>query len=326
MNTKQLAALLNGTEYPLRISNELSKQAAEHGLVIVYGASDDLIEFAGAINDEHGAWEGGQYLLDKKGILPDYDDIDQESEMEDYMARKNNVAVINSLWCKTDKYSFTYETDIPHEKFDVVEDDGFYCQGIVFDINKLEEPTLLIYDTETTGLPNWKTPSGGDDQPHMVQIAAILCNAETGQAIKTMNVIVKPDGWTIPQETIDVHGITNEYALEHGIPEKEAIQQLLDLRGNAERVAYNKTFDQRIVRIGLKRFFDEPTQEKWAIKDDHHCAMRMAQKVIGGKNPKLVEAFKHFTGKEMTGAHDAMQDTLGCMAVYFAIVDSEKED
>jgi len=242
------------------------------------------------------------------------------------MERKNNVAVLNSLWCKTDKYSFTYETDIPHEKFDVVEDDGFYCQGIVFDINKLEEPTLLIYDTETTGLPNWKTPSGGDDQPHMVQIAAILCNSETGQTIKTMNVIVKPDGWTIPQETIDVHGITNEYALEHGIPEKEAIQQLLDLRGNAERVAYNKTFDQRIVRIGLKRFFDEPTQEKWAIKDDHHCAMRMAQKVLGGKNPKLVEAFKHFTGKEMTGAHDAMQDTLGCMAVYFAIKDGATEE
>lgn len=240
MNTKQLATLLNGTEYPLRISNELSQQASEHGLVIVYGASDDLIEFAGAINDELCAYDGDQYLLDKKGILPNYYDIDEESVMEDYMSRKNNVAVLNSLWCKTDKYSFTYETDIPHEKFDVVEGDGFYCQGIVFDINKLEVPTILFYDTETTGLPNWKTPSGGDDQPHMVQIAAILCNADTGQAIKTMNVIVKPDGWTIPQDTIDVHGITNEYALEHGIPEKEAIQQLLDLRGSAEREAQAK--------------------------------------------------------------------------------------
>jgi len=66
MNVKQLAELLNGTEYPLRISNELSKQAADHGLVIVYGASDDLVEFAGAINDELCAYDGGQYLLDKK--------------------------------------------------------------------------------------------------------------------------------------------------------------------------------------------------------------------------------------------------------------------
>jgi DNA polymerase-3 subunit epsilon len=186
--------------------------------------------------------------------------------------------------------------------------------------------TILFYDTETCGLPNWKVPSDDISQPHMVQIGAILCNAETGQAIETLNVIIKPDGWVIPQETIDVHGITNEFALENGIPEKEAIQQLLDLRGDAERVAYNKTFDQRIVRIGLKRFFDEETQEKWAIKEDHHCAMRMAQKIIGGKNPKLTAAFKHFTGKEMGNAHDAMGDTLGCMAVYFAIVDSAKED
>lgn len=185
---------------------------------------------------------------------------------------------------------------------------------------------IFIYDSETTGLPNWKTPSGGDDQPHIVQLGGVLVDVETREIIKELNVIIKPDGWVIPQETIDVHGITNEFALENGIPEKEAIQQLLDLRGDAERVAYNKTFDQRIVRIGLKRFFDEETQEKWAVKDDHHCAMRMAQKVIGGKNPKLTAAFKHFTGKEMTGAHDAMQDTLGCMAVYFAILDSAKED
>jgi DNA polymerase-3 subunit epsilon len=184
--------------------------------------------------------------------------------------------------------------------------------------------TLLMYDTETTGLPNWKTPSGGDDQPHMVQIGALLVNAETKEIIKELDVIIKPDGWVIPQETIDVHGITNEHAAEVGIPEKEAIQMLLDMHTSylgCERVAYNKTFDQRIVRIGLKRFFDEPTQEKWAIKEDHHCAMRMAQKAAGIKSLKLVDAYKHFTGEEMEGAHNAMADTKGCMTVYFACLE-----
>ena len=180
--------------------------------------------------------------------------------------------------------------------------------------------TVLFYDLETTGLLDWKSPSGGDNQPHIVQIGALLCNAETKELIKTIDVIVKPDGWVIPEETIAVHGITNEHANEVGIPEKEAIQMLLSLYlVSNERIAFNKTFDQRIIRIGTKRFFDEDVQENWALKDDHHCAMRMAQKVMKGKSPKLIDAYKYFMGEDMKGAHNALDDTKGCMAVYFAV-------
>jgi DNA polymerase-3 subunit epsilon len=178
--------------------------------------------------------------------------------------------------------------------------------------------TIVSYDTETTGLPNWKTPSGGDDQPHVVQIGAVKYNAETECVVDSIDMIIRPDGWVIPEETIAVHGITNEYALKFGIPEQAAIKLLLDFCEYSERVAYNRTFDQRIIRIGLKRFFDEDIQEKWANKEDHHCSMQMARKVIGGKNPKLTEAFKHFTGEEMEGAHNALADAKGSATVYFA--------
>ena len=117
--------------------------------------------------------------------------------------------------------------------------------------------TILFYDTETTGLPNWTTPSGGDDQPHIVQLGAVLVNEDTQEIIQSMDLIIKPDGWVIPQETIDVHGVTNELAAEVGVPEHFAVMMLHLMRGNADRVAYNKTFDQRIVRIAMKRFMDE---------------------------------------------------------------------
>jgi DNA polymerase-3 subunit epsilon len=191
--------------------------------------------------------------------------------------------------------------------------------------------TILFFDTETTGLPVWKEPSGSNNQPHLVQLAAILCNADTREVISTMDVIIKPDGWEIPQETIDVHGITNEMALKLGIPEKQALEQFLELRGNADRVAYNKTFDQRIIRIATKRYSAEEVIEQWAIKDDFHCAMIMSKPIVKCpaktrgkfKNPKLQEAYQHFFGESFEHAHSAMADTKACMKVYWACIDDD---
>lgn len=180
--------------------------------------------------------------------------------------------------------------------------------------------TIFGYDTETTGLPDWSVPSGDPCQPHIVQLAGFLCNAETQEVIQSMDVIVKPDGWEIPEEMTVIHGISNEMAMDIGIPEKLAVELLLALRGDFERVAYNKTFDQRIIRIALKRFFDdEELEEKWAVKEDHHDSMRMAQKAFGGKNMKLADAYLKSTGKTLENAHTAMADTMACMEIYFAL-------
>lgn len=185
--------------------------------------------------------------------------------------------------------------------------------------------TVLIYDTETTGIPDWKIPSDDPTQPHLVQLAAILCNVDTKEIIQSIDLIIKPDGWTIPEEVTAIHGISTEKALEVGVSEKFAVEALLQIRAGADRVAFNKTFDQRIIRIAMKRYFDEKTMDEWAIKDDHHCAMRMAQKVVGGKYPTLAEAYKHLTGEDLENAHSAMADTLACMKVYFSILDQEKK-
>jgi len=189
----------------------------------------------------------------------------------------------------------------------------------------------LFFDTETQFLPVWKEPSGGENQPHLVQLAAILCNANTCEIIDTMDVIIKPDGWEIPQETIDIHGITNEMALEVGIPEKQALEQFLELCGDADRVAYNRTFDQRIIRIATKRYSTDEVIDKWAIKDNFHCAMMLAKPIVKCpaktkgkfKTPTLQEAYEHFSGKKFDGAHNAMADTQALMKVYWDSIGGE---
>lgn len=181
-----------------------------------------------------------------------------------------------------------------------------------------------IFDTETTGIPEWQKPSGDDCQPHLVQLAAHQVDVENEKVIQTMDVIIKPDGWEIPQETIDVHGITMEHAMDVGIPEKMALEMFLELWGGNLRVAYNTTFDNRMIRIGTKRYFDESVINAWK-EGEYECAMIASKKAMGlSKNQKLGVAYKHFTGKDLQDAHTAIADVNACMEIYFAIKNAGK--
>lgn len=131
MNAKELAEKLNGSEYPLRLDMKLRAEIRAAGLVVVFGASDDLIEIDGAIYDEGSCYEGGEFKIDSQGILPSTESIDHdEDELEKYFIRKKTAKKIKAIWDK-DGYSWTYETDIPHETFDIVEDGEKYCRAMV---------------------------------------------------------------------------------------------------------------------------------------------------------------------------------------------------
>lgn len=138
LTPKALAQLLTSSEYPVNIPKGLQQAAREAGLVIVYGASDDLMEFRGAINDEVGCYNGGTVLVDTEGLLPDYDDIDKrdKDDMRAYFRREPEGVSLEAVW-DDEGYSWIYRTYIPHETFDVVEDDKLYCRGIVFDLAAL---------------------------------------------------------------------------------------------------------------------------------------------------------------------------------------------
>jgi len=196
--------------------------------------------------------------------------------------------------------------------------------------------TAFIFDTETTGLPDWKKPSGDDVQPHLVQLGALLVDLDKQEIIKMLDVIIKPDGWEIPQEVSDIHGITTEEAMKHGIPESEALMMLLDLWDGAKRVCYNRTFDKRIIRIATKRYCSEEVIEAWADKDNFDCAMMMAKPIVKAtngfkadgspkiKNPKLAEAYEYFMGEALENAHNALVDATACMDIYFKMLDGAK--
>ncbi len=134
MNIIDLAKKLNelDLQYPTRLPAELVKEAKEAGLVIVYGASDDLMEFEGGVYDELGVYDGGTAYLNELGLITN----DCEEEDCPYFKQLMKLAkTIKACWCEEDDISWTYKTEIPHELFEVKEDDGIYCHGLVFKLS-----------------------------------------------------------------------------------------------------------------------------------------------------------------------------------------------
>ena len=88
ITAKELAEKLNGRAYGDSF-DDVKQEAKESGLVIVYGASDDLMEFDGAIYDEGGCFDGGRVYFDRNGV-------DQEGE-----ERANWIDAVCGLtgWC-----------------------------------------------------------------------------------------------------------------------------------------------------------------------------------------------------------------------------------
>jgi len=199
----------------------------------------------------------------------------------------------------------------------------------------------MFYDFETSGLPLFDQPSEDPRQPHIVQLGAALVNLDTRKTIQTIDVIVRPDGWIIPDEVSAIHGITTEMAMDLGVPESLAVEMLWSLWRGRLRIGHNEQFDARIMRIGLKRFMDQsglelPPSDEWkagraectARMSNKHvaCPPTAAMKAAGrfhNKTPKLTEAYLHFTGTPLDGAHNAMVDVEGCKTVFFAVKDLE---
>lgn len=192
----------------------------------------------------------------------------------------------------------------------------------------------LVYDTETSGLPLFNEPSEDPRQPHIVQLAACLVDMATRRTVSCMNVIVQPDGWVIPEEVAAIHGITTERALDVGIPAKTMLEIFMALyRLASVRIGHNEQFDARIVRIALLRHAYAESATGFWKSGRAECTQALSTPIlklpptpkmlaVGRKHHKsanLGEAYRHFTGQELAGAHDAMVDVQACIAVYFAI-------
>lgn len=193
MNTKELAALLNGVEYGNeydRRVREVETMAKACGLVIAAGESDDLLEFYGSFRDEADAPE--LVLIDTKGLLPPFEGASEDEEaMRSYLVRKETARQIEAVWCEDGAgYAWILKTDIPHETFSIMEDGKGFSRGIVFALAD------LVQKAEPVG------PEPGTVPAPAWQDRVITEKAELDERIVKLDAfIVSPDFWRL--KTID---------------------------------------------------------------------------------------------------------------------------
>src|SRR3990167_5676412 len=81
MTKEELAEKLHGREYPFNLTKDEIAEAKTAGLVIIYGASDDLLEFEGAIYDEVGAHDGGEAFIANGKLLSSQSDLEEDEDV-----------------------------------------------------------------------------------------------------------------------------------------------------------------------------------------------------------------------------------------------------
>lgn len=114
---------------------------------------------------------------------------------------------------------------------------------------------FLIFDTETTGLPKrWNAPiTDSENWPRCIQVAWQLHDAH-GKLIDHKDFIVRPDGFDIPFESEQIHGISTALAKNQGLPLAEVLDAFLQALSQTQYlVGHNVGFDVNIMGAELYR-------------------------------------------------------------------------
>jgi DNA polymerase III epsilon subunit-like protein len=201
---------------------------------------------------------------------------------------------------------------------------------------------VLVFDTETTGLPKSKiiNPDTLHMWPHIVQLSYIIYDTELMCMVEVFDYIARmKENITIPPESTAIHGITNEMSNKIGIPIEEILNEFFYYLQTVDTiVGHNVSFDVDMIKIELLRiiYAGKLSNEKNKLcKMNLHyitnfknirCTMKETIQLCNipaidyygkpySKYPKLVELYKKLFESEPKNLHNALNDivvTLRC--------------
>lgn len=181
----------------------------------------------------------------------------------------------------------------------------------------------LIFDTETTGLPrNYNAPlSDLNNWPRLIQIAWLKYDS-SGTLLSRRDYIIKPQGFTIPNDVAKVHGISTEKANNEGISLKTVLNEFsIAITQSKILVAHNMGFDEKIVGAEFLR----ETISSRLFQTTRICTMKSSTHFCGipglhgYKWPSLSELHFSLFNTVYKEAHNAAIDVTACARCFFEL-------
>lgn len=188
----------------------------------------------------------------------------------------------------------------------------------------------LIFDTETTGLPkSWSAPiTDTDNWPRCIQIAWQL-HDEMGRVIEHKDFLIKPDGFDIPYDSEQIHGISTHLATEKGEDLDFVLNEFNQALQKAKFVVgQNVEFDLNIMGCEFYRRNQDNLLATMPVLDT--CTETTAEllRLPGGRGgrfklPTLTELHEYLFGQAFAEAHNATADVEATTRCFFELIRRE---
>ena len=186
----------------------------------------------------------------------------------------------------------------------------------------------LVFDTETTGLPEGRNPSILETEkwPYIVQISWIQYDTETQEYSVSDHII--DCGVDIPQESVNIHGISKKLSERKGENLLNVMNKFdEDLIASDLVIGHNISFDKRVYMVEAIRNRRKQYFTRNGVRKPEYCTMKKSKEFcnivkISSKGetylkyPKLSELHYKMFGFIPKGTHDSMADVLICLRCY----------
>jgi len=196
---------------------------------------------------------------------------------------------------------------------------------------------VLVFDTETTGLPQSKiiSPDTLKLWPHIVQFSYVIYDTDTNDIVSSMDNIIKVEEHVVISEgSIELHGITKEISQTKGCKISKTINIFFNyLRKVDILIGHNIEFDIQMLKVELLRLIYSdtlPDEKSRKYKnylydlsnfENIYCTMKNSIELCSikvldkfgkeyNKYPKLIELHKYLFHTTPSNLHNSFNDIL----------------